>query len=302
MENTESKSSDFTNLKNIGIVFFSWMFGLKNVLTLFTGYSAYKTRTTNSLYMFTFMLTWVIFSFSSALMYIFMTTTYNLIYHKEKIVEMMNNTKTTLKNIEGRDNNDITNDEKRILERYQMFSNYYEKLFSYAESMKTKISSNQLYQNITSKVDSVSNMYIKYNLEFYLQVLEKYIGILAEKLKLVLLKIPYVKQISEGVNDLSNNNTILEEERQEDIIFSPPNLPPGTQLPLPPNIQIPTLPPNVQLPNLPLPNFPSNLSPPDFSNMKPPTEEDMIKLGDMMKMFGELNSMLDEISNKPKED
>ena len=35
--------------------------------------------------------------------------------------------------------------------------------------------------------------------------------------------------------------------------------------------------------------------PPDFNNMKPPTKEEIMQMGEMMKMFGDVEQFIDKV-------
>lgn len=276
--------NNLSYLKNIGVLIMAWMFGFRSVITLAQLYQTFYNASSANLFKSLFLCTWVLAGFMNAMVYLMMALAYVGIYYRDSIVDVYRSFSNMLVELDETSDSKLTDEDKRLVHYYGVFNWLIGKVSNSASYVYNMLLSFSYVKLVLSVCGAAREYAERFNWMRYMSFVDGLIQEAVNSIMNLLRSFPMVKKM------IPASSTI----KQADYLDNPitPDLSHVSKdkaMEIQKKI-------NDDLKKLEQMfgkvGGPMNMPPPDFSNIPPPTEDELKQMNEMMKIFGEMDKIM----------
>jgi hypothetical protein len=192
--------STFPYLKKFAILFLSWIFGFKWIVTFYQTFVTYYDLTPNNLMTMFFVFNWNIYGFISATAQLIVTLMYVSFYFKNEVMGFKHIVEESISELKKKSDNDMTDEDKQLVSFYDTLVNVKHKLIKYYEKFKSFVTTTK-FIFLVNKVNDIAQ---KKETIQYLNKIESLFAYLIETSWSYIIKLSYFNSLYEKVSVLYN--------------------------------------------------------------------------------------------------
>jgi hypothetical protein len=276
--------NNLSYLKNAAVFTMAWIFGFRTVITLAQLYQTFYNASSANLFKSLFLCTWVLAGFMNAMIYLAMTLVYVGIYYRDSLVDTYRSFSNMLVELDETSDSKLTDEDRRIVRYYGMFSWFTGKVSDGARRMCALLLSFS-YVKLVISVFGAANEYAgRFNWMRYMSFIDGLIQKAVSSIMNLLRSFPMVKDMVPAFGTTKRSDWL-----ESPITPDTSHVSKDKAMEIQKKIADDLMKLEQMFGKV---GAPMNMPPPDFSNIPPPTEEELKQMNEMMKIFGEMDKIM----------